>query len=54
MVWLLSPEAKFLKGKVIWANWDIEEMNAREEIADSDLPTMKLSGGLSRRSLTEE
>jgi len=45
MVWLASPEAEFLKGKYIWANWDIEEMKAREaEIKGSDLLTMKLGG----------
>lgn len=45
MVWLASPEAGFLKGKYIWANWDIDEMKARaDEIADSDLLTMKLGG----------
>jgi hypothetical protein len=45
MVWLTSSEAEFLKGKYIWANWDIEEMKARaEEIGGSDLLTMKLGG----------
>lgn len=45
MVWLASPEASFLKGKYIWANWDVSEMKARaEEIANSDLLTMKLGG----------
>jgi hypothetical protein len=45
MVWLASPEAAFLKGKYIWANWDVQEMKARaDEIAGSDLLTMKLSG----------
>jgi hypothetical protein len=23
MVWLLSPEATFLKGKYLWVNWDV-------------------------------
>ncbi|CAO2648462.1 Nn.00g077290.m01.CDS01 [Neocucurbitaria sp. VM-36] len=45
MVWLACPEAAFLKGKYIWANWDVSEMKARaEEIAGGDLLTMKLSG----------
>jgi hypothetical protein len=45
MVWLASPEAAFLKGKYIWANWDVSEMKDRaEEIAASDLLTMKLGG----------
>jgi hypothetical protein len=25
-VWLASPEARFLKGKFIWANWDVDEL----------------------------
>lgn len=45
MVWLASPEADFLKGKYIWANWDVTELKARaKEIAESDLFTMKLGG----------
>ncbi|KAH8711857.1 hypothetical protein GQ44DRAFT_690065 [Phaeosphaeriaceae sp. PMI808] len=45
MVWLASPEAAFLKGKYIWANWDVSEMKERaEEIAKGDLLTMKLGG----------
>ncbi|MCJ1479304.1 hypothetical protein MMC13_007989 [Lambiella insularis] len=45
-VWLASPEAEFLKGKMLWANWDVEEMSARkEEIAkDGDFLTMNLEG----------
>lgn len=27
-LWLASPEARFLKGKFLWANWDIEELKA--------------------------
>jgi hypothetical protein len=23
-VWLASPEARFLKGKFLWANWDVD------------------------------
>uniref|UniRef100_A0A4E9DU38 Cupin type-2 domain-containing protein n=1 Tax=Gibberella zeae TaxID=5518 RepID=A0A4E9DU38_GIBZA len=38
-VWLTSPEAKFLKGKYVWANWDVDELKARaEEIQNS--PTL--------------
>jgi NAD(P)-dependent dehydrogenase (short-subunit alcohol dehydrogenase family) len=25
-VWLASPEADFLKGRFIWANWDVAEL----------------------------
>ncbi|KAE9364971.1 hypothetical protein N431DRAFT_563028 [Stipitochalara longipes BDJ] len=45
MVWLASPEAGFLKGKYLWANWDVNELKVRaEEITGSDLLTMKLAG----------
>jgi len=29
-VWMTSPEAEFLKGKMVWANWDVEELKARK------------------------
>lgn len=31
MVWLASPEGRFLKGKYLWANWDVDELKARKE-----------------------
>jgi hypothetical protein len=39
-VWLASPEARFLKGKFLWANWDVDELGAKaKEIeAGSYLP----------------
>lgn len=38
-VWLTSPEAKFLKGKFVWSNWDVDELKARaDEIQNS--PTL--------------
>ncbi|KAF2704665.1 putative oxidoreductase [Pleomassaria siparia CBS 279.74] len=30
-VWLASPEARFLKGRFLWANWDVDELKARAE-----------------------
>ncbi|RFU72949.1 oxidoreductase, short chain dehydrogenase reductase family [Trichoderma arundinaceum] len=30
-VWLLTPEARFLKNKFVWANWDVEELVARKD-----------------------
>ncbi|KAM3069049.1 hypothetical protein ACMFMG_004228 [Clarireedia jacksonii] len=27
-VWLASPEARFLKGKFLWCNWDVDELMA--------------------------
>ncbi|QSZ37338.1 hypothetical protein DSL72_009436 [Monilinia vaccinii-corymbosi] len=35
-VWLASPEARFLRGKFVWANWDVDELKSRAgEIKDS-------------------
>ncbi|PWY82105.1 putative NADP(+)-dependent dehydrogenase [Aspergillus heteromorphus CBS 117.55] len=28
-VWLTSPEASFLKGRQVWANWDVEELKEK-------------------------
>lgn len=28
-VWLASTEARFLKGKFLWVNWDVDELKAR-------------------------
>jgi hypothetical protein len=30
MVWLVSPEAMFLRGKMVWANWDVNELKTLE------------------------
>ncbi|OGM48255.1 putative oxidoreductase [Aspergillus bombycis] len=30
-VWLASGEARFLRGKYLWANWDVDELKAQEE-----------------------
>ncbi|CAM1502657.1 Fc.00g074330.m01.CDS01 [Cosmosporella sp. VM-42] len=42
-VWLASPEARFLKGKFLWANWDVDELKTRAEEIES---TTQLSIGL--------
>ena len=42
-VWLASPEARFLKGKFLWANWDVDELKARAKEIES---TTQLSIGL--------
>lgn len=35
-MWLASPEAAFLAGRFVWANWDVEELKARaKEIEES-------------------
>ena len=44
-VWLASPEAKFLKGKFLWANWDVDELKAQaKEIEANTLLSMGLVG----------
>jgi NAD(P)-dependent dehydrogenase (short-subunit alcohol dehydrogenase family) len=44
-VWLASPEAKFLKGKFVYANWDVEELKERStEIDNSDVLFQALAG----------
>ena len=45
MVWLASPEARFLKGKFLWSNWDVEELKARrDELESSTLLSVALGG----------
>ena len=45
-VWISSPEAAFLKGRFVWAQWDVEEMKARkQEILDNpNLLSLSLGG----------
>lgn len=44
-VWLASDEAKFLRNKLVWTNWDVEELKARaEEIQNSRLLTWLVDG----------
>ncbi|ROW06275.1 hypothetical protein VPNG_08076 [Cytospora leucostoma] len=31
LVWMASPEAAFLKGRSVWANWDVEELKAQKQ-----------------------
>ena len=42
-VWLASPEARFLKGKFLWANWDVDELKAQAKEIET---TTQLSIGL--------
>jgi hypothetical protein len=30
-VWLASPEAAFLKGRLVWANWDVDELKTQTQ-----------------------
>ncbi len=31
MVWSVSQDAAFLKGKLIWCNWDVDELKAKKD-----------------------
>ncbi|KAF8856273.1 hypothetical protein BDZ45DRAFT_594436, partial [Acephala macrosclerotiorum] len=45
-VWLASPEADFLNGRFVWANWDVEELKERKEeiLGNPGLLTLTLVG----------
>ncbi|KAK2749351.1 hypothetical protein FQN55_003677 [Onygenales sp. PD_40] len=44
-VWIASPEAEFLKGKFVWANWDVDEVKAlAKEVEESMLLRIYLNG----------
>lgn len=44
MVWLASPEGRFLKGKYLWANWDVDELKTRKDVEGTSLLEMGLIG----------
>ncbi|KAF2870142.1 hypothetical protein BDV95DRAFT_575156 [Massariosphaeria phaeospora] len=45
MVWCTLPEAHFLNGRFLWANWDVEELKAKaEEISAGDHLTANIVG----------
>ncbi|KAK1243242.1 hypothetical protein MKX07_003870 [Trichoderma sp. CBMAI-0711] len=45
MVWLASPEAAFLNGRQVWANWDVDELKAKADaIKQSQLYTAGING----------
>lgn len=41
-VWLASPEAAFLAGRFVWANWDVEELKARAKEIEESLNLLKI------------
>jgi hypothetical protein len=44
-VWLASAESDFVRGRMLWATWDIDELKAKkDEILKGDLLKMILSG----------
>ncbi|KAL8895273.1 MAG: hypothetical protein Q9207_008235 [Kuettlingeria erythrocarpa] len=36
IVWMTSPEARFLRGRFVWANWDVEQLKARAKEIEDD------------------
>ncbi|KAK3348730.1 hypothetical protein B0T25DRAFT_546395 [Lasiosphaeria hispida] len=36
VVWAVSPEARFLSGRFVWANWDVEELKADRDAILAD------------------
>jgi NAD(P)-dependent dehydrogenase (short-subunit alcohol dehydrogenase family) len=46
VVWVLSPEGRFLNGRFVWANWDVDELKADEKaiLADPKRFTINLKG----------
>ncbi|RYO86456.1 hypothetical protein DL763_006704 [Monosporascus cannonballus] len=49
VVWAVSPEARFLNGRFVWANWDVDELRDDKEaiLADPHKFTLGLIGGSS-------
>jgi hypothetical protein len=43
MVWLASPEAEFLNGKQVWANWDVDELKTQ---AKDIMSSLQLTAGV--------
>ncbi|KAL6802480.1 hypothetical protein GGI42DRAFT_342754 [Trichoderma sp. SZMC 28013] len=42
-VWAVSDEAEFLKGRMVWVTWDVDELKVRkDEIINNDLLTAGL------------
>lgn len=43
--WAVSPEARFLNGRLVWANWDVDELKALAlDIEGSRIFTIGLLG----------
>jgi len=44
-VWAVSDEAAFLKGKLVWSNWDVLELKEKTKaIEGTSLLTLTLDG----------
>ena len=46
IVWLLSQEGEFLRSKMVWASWDVEELKAQKQriMADPAYLNMGMNG----------
>jgi hypothetical protein len=46
VTWAISPEARFLNGRFVWANWDVDEVKdtAPQLAKDPEMFTMGLRG----------
>lgn len=45
LLWMTSPEARFLRGKFAWANWDVVQLKMRaKEIEESQMLTSNVLG----------
>ncbi len=45
ILWLASPEARFLKGKFLWSNWDVDELKARSKELEATTQLSVALGG---------
>lgn len=45
MLWLACAQVDFLRGKLVWANWDVEELKAAgSKIQESSQMTITVGG----------
>lgn len=45
VVWAVSPEAKPLRGKYLWCNWDVEELKQKmDALSKPDQLNITLNG----------
>jgi putative AlgH/UPF0301 family transcriptional regulator len=45
MVWLSQPKNKFLQGRLVWSNWDVDELSASADaVSSSAVLTLGYSG----------
>lgn len=35
-VWLCSPEAEFVKGRFLWAAWDVDELKKKQDVIEKN------------------